>query len=730
MREGDRFDRYVIEALLGRGGMGEVYRAYDERLRRRVALKLLRPEGGAGPEAMLREARAAAALRHPNAVAVYDVAESAGRPYLTMELLEGRPLRSLIGAEGVPLGARLRWLRQAAAVLCEAHRLGLVHRDVKPDNMFVCDDGTLKLLDFGIAKQLQPESPPSARRPAAPGAEGVVSEILGTPLYMAPEHRLGMRADGRSDQFAWGVVAFELCAGRHPRELGEGRRARLGGALAAAGLGPALAPIVLRAFSPTPEARFASMAELLSAWDAALLVESHDVRPSAQVPMAGAIGATPAVGATPPGTPPAPHAAPPASGAEAGSWPGKLRRSASDAELAVLLASLLVALGLGATVFALERGGGGGGRAAGSASAAAPAAGSAGRAGAWGCALEGPEHAIAEGVGAGRATSLVTLGERVYAYAEVEGAPGGAPVGRASRLLDGRFQPVEISRLPGIPPSAPGALTAIGGWPAFFAHNGRAFGVSGFDPAPGESPGRYALAPGLEIESYALAERGRLSAFAALGYRAVEGGRGPAGKVALTRRGCAPQTFDFETDRVLSEPVADAGPLRLAAPLVALADDKLAVALLRTDMRAALTLVEFGAECGLSRFGPQATVPFALRAAIAFHRGELHWATLGGTHLLVVGGPAGRLASLPAEAAEHPIALASNDEALALAWVDAGERAMVAGFRPGDARPVPLTLAEGAGLRDVRVRPLPGGAFVTWVKGASMRGREVRCGAR
>ncbi len=158
---GDQIDRYRILERLGAGGMGEVYRAHDPRLLREVALKILRPsEPGtqtqpSGPASdgaarILREARAAAALEHPNVVAVYDVGEIQepvdlrGTPYIAMELIKGRSLRAFVGVPAVPMGERIRWLVDVASALGAAHKAGLVHRDVKPENVMIRDDGVVK----------------------------------------------------------------------------------------------------------------------------------------------------------------------------------------------------------------------------------------------------------------------------------------------------------------------------------------------------------------------------------------------------------------------------------------------------------------------------------------------------------------------------------------------------------------------------------------------------------
>lgn len=219
-KPGDRIDRYVVEAILGRGGMGEVYEASDSRLGRRVALKVLRRDADpASNQRMLREARAAAALEHPNAVVVYDVGESDGEPYLAMELVRGKPLRAFVGDPDIPLDRRLRWLVDIARALGAAHRAGIVHRDIKPDNVMVRPDGVIKVLDFGIARRKTNPVDPSAPTLADSEPLGTLTEagaIVGTPRYAAPEQLRGEAVDGGTDQFAWGILAFELLSGKPP----------------------------------------------------------------------------------------------------------------------------------------------------------------------------------------------------------------------------------------------------------------------------------------------------------------------------------------------------------------------------------------------------------------------------------------------------------------------------------------------------------------------------------
>ncbi|APR83089.1 serine/threonine protein kinase [Minicystis rosea] len=222
---GEKVDRYVIEAHLGRGGMGEVYEATDTRLGRRVALKLIAP--GADPDAnqrMVREARAAAALQHPHAVVMYDVGEVDGTTFLAMELVRGTTLRARVGDASVPMGRRIRWLVDVARALGAAHRQGIVHRDVKPDNVMIREDGAAKVLDFGIARRQAAAVDPSA--PTQPGAVAMstltaAGVIVGTPHYAAPEQLRGEPLDGRADEFAWAVMAYELLSGATPWSAGD-----------------------------------------------------------------------------------------------------------------------------------------------------------------------------------------------------------------------------------------------------------------------------------------------------------------------------------------------------------------------------------------------------------------------------------------------------------------------------------------------------------------------------
>jgi serine/threonine-protein kinase len=278
---GDPFDRYTVEAIIGQGGMGCVYRAYDPRLGRRVALKVISQgsTSAAANERLLREARAAAAFDHPNSVAIFDVAERSGVPYIVMELVEGRTLRQTLNDASVSVATRVAQLSGVARALAAAHARGLVHRDIKPENVMVRHDGMVKVLDFGIARRgggpIDPLSPTQA--PALPTLtiEGVK---LGTPVYMAPEQIRGEQLDGRADQFAWGVLAYELLARKLPWRGGGDALAVMASALTdpvdplpleRAGVSLAMAQVVVRALEKRPRDRFASMDELRSALESA-----------------------------------------------------------------------------------------------------------------------------------------------------------------------------------------------------------------------------------------------------------------------------------------------------------------------------------------------------------------------------------------------------------------------------------------------------------------------------
>jgi serine/threonine protein kinase len=210
--------QYRIESLIGVGGMGEVYKAVDGRLGRAVALKVLPPELSHSRERIrrfLQEAKAASSLNHPNILTVYDAGEadvdSQRVHFIATELVVGSTLHELIHRDKVPLKRIVGYLSQAADGVAKAHAAGIVHRDLKPDNIMVTADGFAKVLDFGLAKLIEPRDEHSTIADAT--REGL---ILGTVAYMSPEQAQGKPVDHRSDIFAFGAILYEAAAGRAP----------------------------------------------------------------------------------------------------------------------------------------------------------------------------------------------------------------------------------------------------------------------------------------------------------------------------------------------------------------------------------------------------------------------------------------------------------------------------------------------------------------------------------
>jgi serine/threonine protein kinase/tetratricopeptide (TPR) repeat protein len=276
---GSTFGRYRLDALLGRGGMGEVYRAFDPLLRRDVAVKTLRQDRLFGDgqrrsnaEArFLAEARAAAALRHAGVVTVYEVGFVDETAFIAMELVDGHSLRAAMRDPTVTHGTRMGWLVDLGRALGAAHAVGLVHRDVTPENVLVTTGGQIKLLDFGIARREYgaEDAPPSSPRTTA-------RYVVGTARYMAPEQFAGGVVDARADQFSWGVVAYELLSGRHPADVSG---ANPGSPAAMAGASPPLdelvadipqrvATTVAKAMALNPVQRFATIDEAASELEA------------------------------------------------------------------------------------------------------------------------------------------------------------------------------------------------------------------------------------------------------------------------------------------------------------------------------------------------------------------------------------------------------------------------------------------------------------------------------
>jgi len=212
---GKLIGHYRIVEKIGAGGMGEIFRAHDERLGRDVALKLIRPASSDNPDHLRRfeqEARAAAALNHPNIVAIYDVGFEGTTPYIVSELLQGKTLRQRLSEGAIPIREAADYALQVAHGLIAAHEHHIVHRDLKPENLFLTSDGRIKILDFGVAKlQVQAEDDRSIDNLTTVTKSGAV---IGTVAYMSPEQLRGKPVDHRSDIFSFGAILYEMLAGR------------------------------------------------------------------------------------------------------------------------------------------------------------------------------------------------------------------------------------------------------------------------------------------------------------------------------------------------------------------------------------------------------------------------------------------------------------------------------------------------------------------------------------
>lgn len=220
LKTGENFANYKIRSAIGTGGMGEIYLARDTKLRRDVAIKIL-PENllrdDSTIERFKREAYAASALNHPNILTIFDIGEFETIHFIVTEFVEGKTLRQKIAESQLSLAEILDIAVQTANALIAAHDAGIVHRDVKPENIMIRGDGYVKVLDFGIAKLSEPNAP-NIEAELEISVQAVTNKgiILGTPLYMSPEQARGLTVDARSDVFSLGVVIYELIAGRLP----------------------------------------------------------------------------------------------------------------------------------------------------------------------------------------------------------------------------------------------------------------------------------------------------------------------------------------------------------------------------------------------------------------------------------------------------------------------------------------------------------------------------------
>src|ERR1043166_1007588 len=271
---GTKLGRYEIRAKIGEGGMGEVYRARDEKLNRDVAIKILPVAFSQDPERLLRfdqEAQAAGALNHPNILSVYDVNTHDGTAYVVSELLEGESLRDRIAGTALAQRKAIEFAIQITHGLAAAHEKGIVHRDLKPDNLFITRDDRVKILDFGLAKLVQPVDEnkaqtdvPTRKVHTDPGT------VMGSVGYMSPEQVRSQPVDHRSDIFSFGAVLYEMLSGRRAFDRGSAVES-LNAILkddppelteTSANINPALDRIVRRCLEKKPERRFHSAHDL------------------------------------------------------------------------------------------------------------------------------------------------------------------------------------------------------------------------------------------------------------------------------------------------------------------------------------------------------------------------------------------------------------------------------------------------------------------------------------
>jgi tRNA A-37 threonylcarbamoyl transferase component Bud32 len=272
LTSGIKLGPYEIVSLLGAGGMGEVYRARDSRLKREVAIKVLPQALSLDADRLRRfeqEALATAALNHPNILAVFDIGTNEGSPYVVSELLEGETLRDRLRGGSIAVRKTLDYALQIAHGLAAAHEKGIIHRDLKPENLFLTKDGRIKILDFGLAKLTQTEPGVHTSLPTMTHATEA-GVVLGTAGYMSPEQVRGIAVDARSDIFSFGAILYEMLSGKRafhgdtaadtmsailkedPAELNETNR----------NVSPALERMVQHCLEKNPEQRFHSASDI------------------------------------------------------------------------------------------------------------------------------------------------------------------------------------------------------------------------------------------------------------------------------------------------------------------------------------------------------------------------------------------------------------------------------------------------------------------------------------
>ena len=275
---GRTLSHYKIIEEISRGGMGVVYRAVDVKLNREVALKVLPPEFVADPDRKRRfvqEAQSAAALHHPHIAVIHEIDEVDDVTFIAMELVEGEPLSNTLKRGKLPLARVLRLVTEVADALARAHDKGIAHRDLKPANIMVTEDGHAKIIDFGLAKLVEPIKPQRGDESEAATAvqETEAGKVMGTVSYMSPEQARGQKVDHRTDIFSFGIVLHELLSGSNPfsrdnlldtwSAIAKESTPRL----STGDVPGALQPILDRALAKAPDERYQSMEDREAARD-------------------------------------------------------------------------------------------------------------------------------------------------------------------------------------------------------------------------------------------------------------------------------------------------------------------------------------------------------------------------------------------------------------------------------------------------------------------------------